>query len=1095
MRTKVLFITLFLFVFYSDIFSQIPQGFSYQAVVRNATGQPLASQNVKIQLTVTDQSGAATHYKETHSATTTPFGLVNLIVGGGTIVSGTFSSIPWQAGDIFLKVEVDATGGSNYTNLGITKLQSVPYALYAASGTPGPQGPIGLTGPAGDTGPTGATGPAGPLVAGVDGQTLRNNGTSWEASSLLFNDKTNSGIGINTTTPSATLHINGTTRFGGLIYDNNNLTGTDGNVLTKTSGGVVWQAPTGNILGTGTAGKMALWSGASTLTSLPNVSFTNSLEVVGSPPTTSDDPIFEVKNSAGQVVFGVYQGGVRIYVEDSQIIKGSRGGFAVGGLTNQSKGQAEYFRITPDSARIYVKEVPSAKGARGGFAVGGLTDAKALTSRNMMFVAPDSTRIYVKDTPVGKGARGGFAVGGLTNQAKGSSGNFLELTPENSFIGLDAGKSITTGARNAFIGYQAGLMNTDGYDNVFIGNTSGLGNTSGASNIFLGTGSGKSNTTGMRNIFLGTGSGEKNTTGLQNIAIGEQAGYSLETGLKNVFIGTVAGFSNINGNDNVFIGNYAGNLSTASSNVYIGRTTGMSNVTGSSNVFIGEQSGRFNQEGSGNVFIGKGAGYSEMGSNRLYISNSTTTTPLIYGEFDNGKIDLNGSIKLKDMMNLKPKTTYPGVAAEGDVFYDANTHSIKFYNGTEWREISSTSSTNPPSVSTLNIPALSILATTVVVNSNVSSQGSSAITQSGVRFSTIPFFDANAGSVANYSTPGVGDFSVTVTGLIQNRLYYVRAFATNSTGTALGNMMTFTTSAIIAKPTVTSSPALSITQTTAVSGGSVTLPGGYALTAVGICWNTSPNPTIDNNFTSEVIGLGSFVTNLTGLLPNTTYYVRAYATNANGTAYGNEVVFTTASEITSVTDIDGNIYNTVQIGTQTWMKENLKTTKYRDGSDIPNITDQTAWAAQTTGAYCWYDNDATTNKDPYGALYNYYAVVDSRNLCPTGWHVPSDTDWTNLTNYLGGEKVSGGLLKESGTLHWAAPNTESNNATGFTAVPSGYRDPTYGFDGIGQMVEFSSSTASDATYLLIRYLQTNSIIVQKGSDYKNAGLTVRCLKD
>ena len=135
---------------------------------------------------------------------------------------------------------------------------------------------------------------------------------------------------------------------------------------------------------------------------------------------------------------------------------------------------------------------------------------------------------------------------------------------------------------------------------------------------------------------------------------------------------------------------------------------------------------------------------------------------------------------------------------------------------------------------------------------------------------------------------------------------------------------------------------------------------------------------------------------------------------------------------TSLTDIDGNDYKTVTIGTQVWMVENLKTTKYNDGTAIPNITDNTSWAALTTGAYC--DNINTPSiSTTYGRLYNWYAVDNNagtkvasnggKNVCPTGWHVPSDAEWTTLTTYLGGESVAGGKLKETGTTHWQSPNT------------------------------------------------------------------------
>ncbi|MBI5010148.1 MAG: fibrobacter succinogenes major paralogous domain-containing protein, partial [Bacteroidia bacterium] len=137
-----------------------------------------------------------------------------------------------------------------------------------------------------------------------------------------------------------------------------------------------------------------------------------------------------------------------------------------------------------------------------------------------------------------------------------------------------------------------------------------------------------------------------------------------------------------------------------------------------------------------------------------------------------------------------------------------------------------------------------------------------------------------------------------------------------------------------------------------------------------------------------------------------------------------------------VSDIDGNVYQTVTIGTQVWMKENLKTTKLNDGIALPNVIDNAAWAALTTTGYCWYNNDATTYKSTYGALYNWYAV-NTGKLCPIGWHVPSDDEWTLLTTFRGGYSVAGGKLKETGTLHWTSPNTGATNETGFTALPGG----------------------------------------------------------
>lgn len=290
-----------------------------------------------------------------------------------------------------------------------------------------------------------------------------------------------------------------------------------------------------------------------------------------------------------------------------------------------------------------------------------------------------------------------------------------------------------------------------------------------------------------------------------------------------------------------------------------------------------------------------------------------------------------------------------------------------------------------------------------------------------------------------------------------------------------------------------------INSITANSGGNITSDGGSPVTARGVCWNTSPNPTIANSKTIDGLGTGIFTSNLTGLTNNTTYYVRAYATNATGTSYGNEMSFPLIMNLPgpTLTDIDGNVYKTVKIGNQVWMAENLKVTKYRNGNAIPNVTDGATWASLSSGAYCSWGN-STFNAVTYGYLYNFYSVVDSRQICPVGWHVPSQSEWTTLINYLGGEKVAGAKLKEGGSTHWVT--SSGDNSSGFTGLGGSWR----GGDGAfyyypGQNGCFWTTTLSNNIYdsPWTLFLTTAIDVVFNNDSYhtKKAGNSVRCIKD
>ena len=293
-------------------------------------------------------------------------------------------------------------------------------------------------------------------------------------------------------------------------------------------------------------------------------------------------------------------------------------------------------------------------------------------------------------------------------------------------------------------------------------------------------------------------------------------------------------------------------------------------------------------------------------------------------------------------------------------------------------------------------------------------------------------------------------------------------------------------------PSITTSAVSIITITTANSGGNITIDGGSAVTTRGVCWNTSPYPTIANNKTINGTGTGTFASSITGLTAGTKYYVRAYATNSIGTIYGNQLDFNT-----KISDLDGNTYNTVTIGEQVWMAENLKTTKYNNGDLIGTSTPITKdISLENMPKYQWANGGNESNVDTYGRLYTWFAVNDNRKVCPAHWHVPTQAEWTTLTDYLGGLSISGGKLKEVGTNHWMSPNTGATNETGFTALPTGYRI----FNGIFSDASNTAWWSSSEMGRNSDFVSLCSVIDSRGDAYiefdnKKLGAPVRCLKD
>ncbi len=201
-----------------------------------------------------------------------------------------------------------------------------------------------------------------------------------------------------------------------------------------------------------------------------------------------------------------------------------------------------------------------------------------------------------------------------------------------------------------------------------------------------------------------------------------------------------------------------------------------------------------------------------------------------------------------------------------------------------------------------------------------------------------------------------------------------------------------------------------------------------------------------------------------------------------------------SNEPAPVKDIDGNIYHEVTIGAQVWMVENLKTTKYRNGEPITNITAGIEWRNQVEGSFCWYNNEASY-KNVYGALYNWHAVNDSRNIAPAGWHVASNAEWVTLVNFLGGGIIADGKLKETGNIHWLKPSVTANNQSGFTALPGGYRGVEGSFSDLGLRVSWWCSDDDGSASAQGKSMVNDASNVLTVNTDKTAGYSVRCIKN
>lgn len=445
----------------------------------------------------------------------------------------------------------------------------------------------------------------------------------------------------------------------------------------------------------------------------------------------------------------------------------------------------------------------------------------------------------------------------------------------------------------------------------------------------------------------------------------------------------------------------------------------------------------------------------------------------------------------------------------GEITYELKvipdtTYYIKAYatnsKGTSYgNEIDFNTSTVLPELATLSITE--ITSTSAQGGGNIIKDGGLDISSRGICYSTRQ--NPTIAGTKTIDGAGKGLFVSSLTDLSPNQTYFIRAYASNSARTGYGNETSFKT--LVALPIITTSQVSGIGKTSAVTGGVVTNDGGANVTERGICWSTAPNPSLSDSKIISGAGLGAFSVILANLKSNTTYFLRAFATNTLGTSYGEEISFSTLEAYGVFTDLrDSKVYHWVSIGSQIWMAENL--------SYLPEVYPPSSFSKTIPQYYIYgYEGNslseakAQSNFATYGVLYNYPSAISA---CPSGWHLPTDIEFKLLEKYLGMSNTDadaygdarntgriGLKLKEVGITHWLTSNSSITNDTGFTALPGGYFSETLGFRGITINATFWSSTEAGSQSGVTRDLIHDMDGMGRSSNVRSISGSVRCIKN
>ena len=657
--------------------------------------------------------------------------------------------------------------------------------------------------------------------------------------------------------------------------------------------------------------------------------------------------------------------------------------------------------------------------------------------------------------PLGKlHIKGASDVSQLIIEANSTQSNTSPLFKLRNSLGNDLLWLHADDTSNIFLGLHAGGFNSisgGGAYNTFVGSNAGKSNTTGPFNTAIGAGSFLSNSTGANNTAIGLVSLFSNSSGINNTASGSYSLSSNSTGSENTASGYGSLFSNTSGDYNTAMG-----VNTLFSNVTGSRATAIgynamqySNNTGDAftnyNVAVGYEALRGSTDPAANLGNDNTAlGYQTLRSNTTGEANTASGSGALFYNTTGLANTATGTYSLNNNTTGNNNTAIGYRALEASIAGDYNT------------------ATGSDALSYNNTGMWNTGIGSNALHFNVEGSANVALGNAALLNNTY-----GSSNTAN----GTDALFANLTGS-NNTAIGKEALYTNLTGsnnTAIGYKANVAADDIV-NATAIGSNAYAGTSNTVVIGSINGVNGATANANVGIGTST-PNAKLHVNGTLKVV---------------------------DGTQGAGKILTSDVAGLASwqpPPPPPGTNDPSVSICCQRWMTKNLDVSTYRNGDAIPKVTDNAAWTALTTGAYCYYNNDSTTYAATYGKLYNWYAVNDPRGLAPEGWYIPTDFEWTTLGNCFGGNIEAGGPMKEPGTTHWSSPNTGANNKSGFTGLPGGERETSGLFYSIGTGGYWWSATvdaSSTAWGRALYYNQSNIVLVIDGM---HSGFSVRCIRD